>query len=114
MFGWAGWDHLQRAHALAALYVKRRDGEDWKKDRLTPMLAGVLELIPWVKQWHNEPSDEYDGQRMGDYFQDFLDSECRRLGLSHDDLRAWRPAKKTRGRRGKSAVQPTPDAPETP
>ena len=96
VYGWAGWDHLQRAQALASLYLKRKDGEGWGKERLTPMLAGLLELIPWVKQWHNEPSAEFEGLRMGDYFEQFLDGECRQLGLTHDDLRAWRPPSKTR------------------
>src|SRR5262249_1903470 len=102
IFGWAGWDHLQRAQALAALYIKRRDGEGWQKDRLTPMLAGLLELLPWIKQWRNEPSDEYGGLRMGDYFQQFLDAGCRHLGLTHDELRAWRPPRKN-GSRPRSA-----------
>ncbi len=60
------------------------------------MLAGLLELLPWIKQWHNEPSAEYGGLRMGEYFEQFLDGECRQHGLTRDDLRAWRPAKKTR------------------
>lgn len=98
VYGWAGWDHLQRAQALASLYLKRKDGEGWAAARLTPMLAGLLELIPWVKQWHNEPSTEFDGLRMGDYFEKFLDGECRQHGLTHDDLRAWRPPTKTRGK----------------
>lgn len=68
------------------------------------MLAGLLELIPWVKQWHNEPSEEFGGLRMGDYYEQFLDGECRLHGLTHDDLRAWRPAKKTRGN-GKAAAK---------
>lgn len=97
VYGWAGWDHLQRTKALASLYLNRKDVEGWTADRLTPMLAGLLELIPWVKQWHNEPSEEFGGLRMGDYYEQFLDGECRLHGLTHDDLRAWRPAKKTRG-----------------
>jgi hypothetical protein len=56
----------------------------------------LLELIPWIKQWHNEPSDEFGGLRMGDYYAQFLDEECRRHNLTHDDLRAWRPPKKTK------------------
>jgi hypothetical protein len=96
VYGWAGWDHLQRARALASLYLNRKDVEGWTAERLTPMLAGLLELIPWVKQWHNEPSEEFGGLRMGDYYEQFLDGECRLHGLTHDDLRAWRPAKKTR------------------
>jgi hypothetical protein len=98
VYGWAGWDHLQRAQALASLYLKRKDGEGWTKERLTPMLAGLLELIPWVKQWHNEPSAEFGGLKMGEYFEQFLDGECRQHALTHDDLRAWRPPKKGRGK----------------
>jgi uncharacterized protein DUF7008/Eco57I restriction-modification methylase len=111
VYGWAGWDHLQRAKALASLYLDRKDREGWTADRLTPMLAGLLELIPWVKQWHNEPSDEFGGLRMGDYYEQFLDGECRLHGLTHDDLRAWRPTKKTRGG-GKAAAKARADKAE--
>ncbi|MCP4660405.1 MAG: hypothetical protein GY856_33810, partial [bacterium] len=47
--------------------------------RLTPMLAGLLELLPWLKQWHNEPSEEHYGERLGDYFEGFLEGECAAL-----------------------------------
>ncbi len=105
MYGWAGWDHLQRAQALGGLYLNRRDVEGWTADRLAPMLAGLLELIPWIKQWHNEPSAEFGGLQMGDYYAQFLDEECRRNNLTHDDLRAWRPAKKARS--GKKPAKAT-------
>jgi hypothetical protein len=72
------------------------------------MLAGLLELIPWVKQWHNEPSAEYDGLRMGDYFAQFLDGELRLHALTTADLRAWRPAKRTRGK-AKPTAAPAAD-----
>jgi hypothetical protein len=104
IYGWAGWDHLQRAQALGALYLNRRDNEGWSAERLTPMLAGLLELIPWIKQWHNEPSDEFGGLRMGDYYAQFLDEECRRHNLTHDDLRAWRPPKKAKKTKAARAV----------
>ena len=104
VYGWAGWDHLERAKALASLYLNRKDIEGWTTDRLTPMLAGLLELIPWVKQWQNEPSEEFGGLRLGDYYEQFLDGECRLHGLTQDDLSAWRPAKKTR-RVAKSATK---------
>lgn len=91
VYGWAGWNHLQRAQALAALYQDRKQREGWSKDRLTPMLAGLLELIPWIKQWHNEPSQEFEGLRLGDYFQSYLEGECREFGLTVEELRAWRP-----------------------
>jgi hypothetical protein len=98
VYGWAGWNHLQQAQALAALYQKRKQEEAWGKDRLTPMLAGLLELLPWIKQWHNEPSEEFSGMRLGDFFDGFIDGECRSLGLTRDDLRTWRPEAKRRGK----------------
>lgn len=117
VYGWAGWNHLQRAQALAQLYNARREegwadekedveGEDGKKKeirapRLIPMLAGILELLPWLLQWHNEPSDELGGQRAGEQFSLFLESQCAELGFTHEDLRNWRPRAK-RGRAKKS------------
>jgi hypothetical protein len=97
VYGWAGWDHLQRAVALAALYQDRKQREGWGKDRLQPMLAGLLELLPWLKQWHHEPSAELGGERPSDQFEAFLNAECSEHGFTHDDLRVWRPAAKTRG-----------------
>ncbi|MCZ7679704.1 MAG: hypothetical protein M5U28_13460 [Sandaracinaceae bacterium] len=46
VYGWAGWDHAQRAAALVALYNDRKTRESWPKERLVPMLAGLLELLP--------------------------------------------------------------------
>ncbi|MEY4508584.1 MAG: hypothetical protein RLZZ450_706 [Pseudomonadota bacterium] len=92
VYGWAGWNHLQQAQALAALYQARK-GEGWDAARLTPMLAGLLELLPWLRQWHNEPSEEFDGLRLGEYFEGYVDGECAALGLTRDGLRAWRPTK---------------------
>jgi len=107
VYGWAGWTHLEQAQALAALYQKRKTEESWGKDRLTPMLAGILELVPWVKQWHNEPSAEFGGLRLGDYFEGFVDGECHALGLTQEDLRAWRPAERGKAKKAKAARGPS-------
>jgi hypothetical protein len=96
VYGWAGWDHLQRAVALAGLYQDRKQREGWSKERLMPMLAGLLELLPWLKQWHNEPSADLGGERPSAQFEAFLDAECSELGFTHDQLRAWRPPAKAR------------------
>jgi hypothetical protein len=96
IYGWAGWDHEQRAKALATLYWNRRTEEGWEAPRLTPMLAGLLELLPWLHQWHADKSDDYGGDSPANYYQGFLDGQCAELGLSHDDLRGWRPAGKGR------------------
>ena len=42
--GWAGWDHLQQATALAAYYDRMKTREGWAAERLVPLLAGLLEL----------------------------------------------------------------------
>jgi hypothetical protein len=89
VFGWAGWDHVERARALAGWYTDQRDA-GIGADRLTPYLAGLWELIPWLRQWHNEPDPTY-GERMGDFFASFVTEQAGRLGKTTDDLVAWRP-----------------------
>ncbi len=99
LVGWAGWDHLQRAQALAALYQERKTQDGWGADRLTPLLAGLLELVPWLKQWHDEPNEEFGGERLGSYIERFVRAEAQAIEVSLDDLRAWRPVKGARGRK---------------
>jgi hypothetical protein len=91
VYGWAGWDHLQQAIALATLYMKRKQGEAWGKERLVPMLAGLDELLPWVWQWHPEPTAESGGMKPGQYIADFLAAQCHELAVTEGELRAWRP-----------------------
>jgi hypothetical protein len=99
LLGWAGWDHLQQAQVLATYIADRRVEDAWGTERLTPLLAGVAELLPWIRQWHPDV-DEAFGQRPGDAYEGFLDGQLLELGLTRDDLDVWRPvAKKGRGRR---------------
>ncbi len=91
VIAWTGWNHLQQATALAAYYLDMKEGEGWEPARLQPLLSGLLELIPWLTQWHNDYDAEH-ATRMGDYFAGFIIDEARTLGLTMDDLRAWKPA----------------------
>ena len=68
-----------------------KDNEGWEPARLQPLLVGLLELVPWLKQWHNDYDAEH-ATRMGDYFESFVADEARGMGLTLDALRAWRPA----------------------
>jgi hypothetical protein len=99
---WAGWNHLQQAMALASYFIDMKEREGWSPERLQPLLAGLLELLPWLKQWHNEMNPEF-GARMGDYYESFVNDEARALQFTLDDLRAWKPVvgAQKRGRKAK-------------
>jgi hypothetical protein len=102
--GWAGWDHLEQAKAVATTVIERRDNDAWDGERLMPPLAAWDEVMPWVIQWHNDP-DPDTGLRLGDFFADQLATRCAELSLTRDDLRRWAPAAK-RGRRRRAAPAP--------
>lgn len=91
--GWAGWDHEQRAAALATV-LQERCNEGWNGERLAPIFQGLLELVPWLKQWHGDLGDEYEL---------FVEAEAAKAGLALEDVRAWRPPEVKRGRRRKAA-----------
>jgi type I restriction-modification system DNA methylase subunit len=86
---WAGYDHLQQAQAIAAYYQDLKENEAAPSAKLGKLLACILELLPWLKQWHNEIDAEY-GARMGDFFESFMHAEMAGLGLTMDDLRRIR------------------------
>jgi hypothetical protein len=95
--GWAGWDHLARARALATWYLQaRRDGRD--REHLRPLLAGLTELVPWLRQWYDDPDPDPALDRPGSQIAALVDAELRALHLTADDLAGWRPAPTRRGR----------------
>ncbi len=98
VIGWAGLDHLQRAEAIAAWYLARKDQDGWGVDKLMPLLVALDELIPWLQQWHNDIHPDF-GERLGDYYAGFLAEELRQLELSRDALVDWEMPVATRGGR---------------
>jgi hypothetical protein len=105
VLGWAGWNHLEQARALATYYQRMRTEEGWEPDRLKPILAGVLDLKPWLIQWHNDLDPE-TGERLGQYFAQFAESQCQELGFSPEAVRAWHPNSTAGpGRRGRRRTQ---------
>ena len=97
VLGWAGWSHLQQAKALAGYCQRMRTEEGWEPRRLMPILAGLLDLKPWLLQWHNELDPE-TGVKLGEYFVQFAESQCQELGFSPEEVRAWQPAAATSSR----------------
>jgi hypothetical protein len=104
MIAWAGYNHLQQATAIAAYFVRVKEELGGADDpRLLPLLSALVELLPWLKQWHNDIDPEF-GMPMGDYFAGFVQEEARALQKTIDDLKAWQPpARKKKAARKKTA-----------
>ncbi|MGN9804750.1 DUF7008 domain-containing protein [Micromonospora sp. L32] len=100
LVGWAGWDHREQAQALATLIVAREQEDGWAADRLLPLVAGLREILPWVRQWHGEFDPEW-GASPADIYAGFLAETTNRLHLTDEALTSWRPPKATRGRKAR-------------
>ena len=104
LIGWAGWNPLQQAQALAAWYTEVVEQEGWSAERLKPLLLGIAKLVPWLKQWHNDIDPVYN-ERMGDFFDIFLQGQLQQYGLTRDDLHNWQPPSTGRSRRSRQRTQ---------
>ncbi|WP_433571185.1 BREX-2 system adenine-specific DNA-methyltransferase PglX [Streptomyces sp. CA-251247] len=93
LFGWAGWDHREQAQALSTYFTNHDELSD---EQMTPLLAGLLELQPWLNQWHEEFDALYGGSPAA-FFAGYRATKQGEHGLTDDDLRAWRPGKPTKG-----------------
>ena len=115
VFTWAGFDHLQQARALATWLIDRKQQDGWQGDKLTPLYAGLQQLVPWLRQWHNDVDPE-SNQRLGDYFASFLEQELRAQVLTMEDLTRWTPPARGRKKGGRKAraveQEPVPDTEE--
>ncbi|MFK0194894.1 BREX-2 system adenine-specific DNA-methyltransferase PglX [Kitasatospora sp. NPDC090308] len=98
LYGWAGWDHREQAQALTTYFTNNH----FSTEELTPLLAGLLELQPWLTQWHDEFDAMYGGS-PADFFAGYRSQIQGEHGLTDDDLRAWRPAAPTRRGGGRPA-----------
>lgn len=106
MLGWAGWDHAEQGIALVSLYDDRKDDTD--PAQLVPLVAGLAELMPWIRQWHSG-MDAHSGIDWADYLGGQLTSLAERSDVAIADLSAWRPAPATRGRKRVAGAATTPD-----
>ncbi|MFJ6681670.1 BREX-2 system adenine-specific DNA-methyltransferase PglX [Streptomyces werraensis] len=95
LYGWAGWDHLQQAEAL--LGYLNVHGPELSDDEWPPLLAALLELQPWLDQWHNEIDPTYGTSPAADVFAGRRSLQGERH-LTDEDLQAWRPPAARRGR----------------
>ncbi|MFP4031718.1 MAG: BREX-2 system adenine-specific DNA-methyltransferase PglX [Desulfococcaceae bacterium] len=105
---WAGCDHLQLAQAVSTHFVHIQEVAGGSRDpRLEILLAGLLELLPWIKQWHNDLDLEFN-LRMGDFFEDFIAEEARRLDKTTAEIAGWKPPKtKPKKKKSKTPARKT-------
>jgi hypothetical protein len=85
LLGWAGWDHLAQAQALATVYLDRKTQAAWPREKLLPILAGLAELEPWLRQWHAEPRPGFPGT-PAEFFTGLVDTELAALGADRAKL----------------------------
>jgi hypothetical protein len=103
MVAWAGLDHLQLAKAIGDFYGLVQTELGGSEDpRLVPLLAGISELIPWVRQWHPGYSPDY-GSAPADFFEQFVKDEAALLRKTVAEVRAWSPPARTAQRAAKKA-----------
>ncbi|MCA2181017.1 BREX-2 system adenine-specific DNA-methyltransferase PglX [Nonomuraea glycinis] len=101
VYGWAGWDHLQQATALANLLIERAYPAG--DPRAVPLLAGVAELESWLHQWYGDYDALYAAS-PAEYFTGWLETQLTEHGLTREALAAWRPEPKQRGHRAKKGA----------
>lgn len=85
LLGWAGWDHLAQARALATVYLDRKTQEAWPAHRLLPLLAGLVEIEPWLHQWHSGEHPAFPGP-PAEFFTDFINTELAQLSSDRSAL----------------------------
>jgi hypothetical protein len=100
LLGWAGWNHAQQALSLATI-MNEREAEGWDDERMVPLIAGLAELQPWVRQWHSDVDPTY-GVSLAAIIDEELTARAQRAGKTHDEVAAWRPASSGRGKRRSS------------
>jgi hypothetical protein len=98
LIGWAGWDHCEQAAALITLIQERSDVDGWDTPKLMGLLAGLLEVMPWVRQWHGEVNPDF-GMSYADAYDGYLTAQRESRSLTEDDLRNWKPPPSSRGGR---------------
>jgi hypothetical protein len=99
LLGWAGWNHVEQFLALAAI-MDQHVADGAQDEKLVPLVAGMAELLPWVKQWHADIDPAF-GVSMADFCAQQLEERAAQIDRSTNQLKAWRPTTPARGRRTK-------------
>lgn len=88
LLGWARWDHAQQGLALATIFSSR-ESEGAPFEELIPLVAGLDEVLPWVRQWHGGV-DPNLGVDMVEYLEGRLVEMSVKVQVPVDELNVWR------------------------
>ncbi|WP_217614696.1 BREX-2 system adenine-specific DNA-methyltransferase PglX [Cellulomonas sp. GbtcB1] len=97
VLGWAGWNHRDQAVALVR-EILTQQALGASDEALVPMVAGLVELEPWLHQWHTDLEPEF-GSSAAQAVTSQIDQLLAHLQMTRDDVNDWRPPAATRGRR---------------
>ncbi len=100
VLAWAGFDHAQLAQAIATLAFERQPTDGWNPDRLWPIVVSLIELLPWLAQWHGEV-DPRLGDSPANQYRAMAEQLALAGGRTNADAAKWLPTAPTRGRRKK-------------
>ena len=97
VLGWAGWSHRDQALALAReIPAQQALGAD--DAALVPLVAGLVELEPWLSQWYSEIEPRFSAGPAS-VIAGVVDQYLARMEKTRDQVTAWTPAALARGRR---------------
>ncbi|MEU5024290.1 BREX-2 system adenine-specific DNA-methyltransferase PglX [Streptomyces milbemycinicus] len=92
LLGWSGWNDTDRVRVLFDLVAMYRQDPHPSLYQITPLLAGIQEMLPWVRQWEAYPEPDPRADPAGGFQREFDDLRTA-FGLTSHDLTSWRPRK---------------------
>ncbi|MEU4450202.1 BREX-2 system adenine-specific DNA-methyltransferase PglX [Nocardioides sp. NPDC023903] len=106
VLGWAGWDHRDQALALGRELPLQESlvssTPEAAAEVLVPMVAGLVELEPWLWQWHAEEDPAF-GASPAAVIGQVVDQYLAQLEKTRDQVTEWAPSATTRGRKAKTS-----------
>lgn len=101
VLGWAGWSYRDQALALARELPGRMAlVPELGTDAVVPLLAGLVELEPWLQQWHKDIEPEF-GMSPAAMIGQVLDTTLAGLSMTRDQVTAWTSSAPSRVRKSK-------------
>ncbi|MFF5451594.1 BREX-2 system adenine-specific DNA-methyltransferase PglX [Streptomyces sp. NPDC012950] len=95
LIGWSGWSDADRVRVLLDLIDASRRQPGPGSQRVMPLLAGIQERLPWVRQWEAQEQTPRHSSRSSAALQAEFDRLRAAYGVSVDDLASWRPRSTT-------------------